>query len=177
MLRCRKTRFLIAIGGFLAFGIAHHAAIGQSQVNMRVELNRSAPAMSSGSIRYHNQNQYATNTSSRLLPSESRHLIRASGLLPSEHRYQRYMDGSLRTEGVATHLQRPTIRYNQPSRPPPPTPPRPTIRYSQTKTQYNSRRIQSGPLYQTRQGIGSHKIDGKINPVQPYSRGTIRYGG
>ena len=163
MVRFGKSRLLIAIGGIVVFGIVHHAAIGQSQVDMRVGLQKSAPPMSSGSIRYHNH--------SHLLPSESRYRMRASGMLRSEQTYLRYKEGSLRSDGVATHLQRPTIRYNRYGGQTSAPPQRPTLRYSAGVPAYSA----TPQSYQSGLGVGAQRLNSKIAPKSAYSRGTIRY--
>ena len=155
---------------------------GQHQVNLQRNLKRSAPPMAAPSIRY------GTNT--RLLPSESRHLVRQSGLLPSEHQYQRRMTGSLPSSGLATHLQQPSIRYNTgihrrytssyasatSSRPAKAYHLAPTLRYGTTPrpTMPSPPPSATGHIIRQKNTLPIVKSSALSKP--PYLTGTIRYG-
>lgn len=173
------TLFLLVIVTIITLVVSPYSAIGQSQVNMRVPLQQPAAPTAAPSIRY--SNRYVTSRQTRMLPSESRYRISASGKLPSEQRYGRYMDGALRSEGAAVHLTRPSVRYNNyynSYRVPSATPSaRPSIRYAQPQAIGIGGVGRPTSSHQVHHGMGAQKLGGKISAKSPYARGTIRYGG
>jgi hypothetical protein len=91
-------RSLLA-AGLLALSVTW--AFAQFQMNMQ----RSAPPVSSGSIRY------APGYQVRPLPSEERFAAQNAGLLPSENRNLSFLSGNLPSQGRFTYLTQSSVRY------------------------------------------------------------------